>query len=101
MVADENARRVKNTANSLDAPARAPVMTPRQRQALDFITAYCKANGGVGPSFREVAAHLGIKSVSYSHSLLLRMEKQGLVTWIPSRAHSLRPTGRCPCCGKK
>jgi SOS-response transcriptional repressor LexA len=44
-------------------------MTPRQLQALDFITEY-HAMHRVGPTLQEIADHLGLSSKSGAHRIV-------------------------------
>lgn len=45
-------------------------MTPKQKEALDYITDYIAEYGGISPSFQNIADGLGIKSKSGVHRLV-------------------------------
>lgn len=62
-------------------------MTKRQAQTLDFLKRYAAENLGASPSMREVADHLGLRSTSAAHRLLMALEAQGK---IRKRAFSAR-----------
>lgn len=52
-------------------------LTPRQAELLRFIRGYQIARGGVGPTLRECARALGLKSESSAHRLVERLEERG------------------------
>lgn len=58
-------------------------MTPRQRQALDFITRY-SADHGYSPSYREIADALGFANVSGSYRVVHGLLQRGYL----KREHS-------------
>ena len=65
------------------------VLTKRQSQLLSFIKDYAVANAGVSPSFREMAAHLGTKSLSTVHWLLTALQSQGKVSYQKRKARTV------------
>ncbi|MCC0004666.1 MAG: hypothetical protein H6872_05810 [Methylobacteriaceae bacterium] len=50
------------------------MLTPRQQQLLDFITARARQSA-VGPSVAEMAIALGLSAPSSVHHLLVSLEK--------------------------
>ena len=49
---------------------------------------------GYGPTLREMAAAMGLKSFNTAHHHLRRLREFGLVTWTPGAARTVRVTGR-------
>lgn len=65
----------KNTTpNSFKSNTLAPV----QRQTLEFLRNYI-ADKGSAPTLKEIAAHIGVKSVSTAHFHLERLEGKGFI----------------------
>lgn len=67
-------------------------LTPKQSQALGFIRR-TYARTGRGPSVREIAAELGIKSSCSAQRHIEALIKKGLVTHDRYQYRSLRPLG--------
>lgn len=67
-------------------PAAEPAagLTKRQAELLDFIRAR-----RVCPSVREMAAHLGLASVSGVVRLLNSLEERGYIRRLPGQARSI------------
>lgn len=66
-------------------------LTARQQQIHDFIREYRERSGGsYGPTVREIAAHLEIKSAHGAWDHLRLMRKKGAVTWDEGKVRSLR-----------
>ena len=65
--------------------------TPLRRQAdlLRYIAGYVEAHGGLSPSYREMAAGVGVASSSAVHSLLNGLEARGRVRRLPYRARAI------------
>lgn len=53
-------------------------MTPREKQALDFIKAHSREHG-YPPSYDEIADHLGVKSKSGVNRIVVSLEDQGRI----------------------
>jgi hypothetical protein len=68
-------------------------LTARQRQLLDFITAY-QAQHRYPPSFVEMADMLGLASKSGVHRIINGLVERGAVKRIPYRARSIHIAGR-------
>jgi repressor LexA len=68
-------------------------LTPQQRAMLNFIVGFSEANGGVMPSFEEMAEHLGLASKSGVHRLVTALERRGHITRDGRRARAIRLTG--------
>lgn len=64
-------------------------MTPKQKQALDFIKAYITESGGISPSFEEMKDALGLKSKSGVARLVASLKEIGAVSGGPYRARRL------------
>lgn len=65
-------------------------MTPKQRQALDFITMFVDRNR-YSPSMEEIAAAIGSRAKSNAHYIVLELERQGKVKTEYGRNRSVRP----------
>lgn len=63
-------------------------MTKRQKHAMDFIKAFWGENG-YAPSYDEIKDHLGLKSKSNVHSLVVRLVKKELISTKPCMARSI------------
>ena len=81
-------------------------MTRRQRDLLDFITAYV-ARERIPPTLREMAKGIGVKSSGKVHALLTGLAEQGYVSWIRARKQILQVPRQpgdkrpfCPKCGR-
>ena len=61
------------------------MLTKVQRKALDFLTA--RERTGVGPSYEEIAEHIGVRSKSGVHRIMRALEERG---FIRNRAHHAR-----------
>lgn len=56
---------------------------------LNFVRVF-SASHGFGPTMREIADAVGLRSTSTVADYLLRMQKAGVVTSIPGSARSIR-----------
>ncbi|HEY3999353.1 MAG TPA: transcriptional repressor LexA [Candidatus Xenobia bacterium] len=70
------------------SPPRAPSLTDRQLEILDIIRHYLRTKG-FPPSIREIAAGLGISSISTVHGHLLNLERKGFIRKDPTRRRSI------------
>ena len=75
----------------LQAPRRAGTagLTRRQSEALSFIRAYLAASDGIGPSYTEIMAALGLGSKSGVHRIITSLERRGYVDRIPGLPRSI------------
>ena len=64
-------------------------MTNRQRQALDFISAFIEVRG-YSPSYAEIMQELGFRSGSRIHDLVHSLVDQNLISIRPGCARSIR-----------
>lgn len=64
-------------------------------ELLTFVRAYADEHG-YPPSTREITTELGFKSVESVHRILVHLREQGLVTWVPNHARTLRVLNREP-----
>lgn len=55
------------------------MLTPRQKETLDFIVRYQRENGGVSPCLTEIGAALKIASKGPVHRLLTQLEVRGFI----------------------
>jgi hypothetical protein len=62
-------------------------ITAKQRELFDFIVA--NTDGGVPPSFDEMAAGIGINSKSGVHRLLTGLEERGFIRRLRNRARAI------------
>lgn len=65
-------------------------VTRRQKQILDFLTAYRRRHG-YSPSIEEIRDHLGLSAVSTVHRHLENMAAEGLITREKHRTRSAAP----------
>lgn len=70
-------------------------LTPRQRQALDFIGGYIKANG-CSPKYEEVSSAIGLKSRSGAYRVICELEERGAVITKAGRRRSILVVGPLP-----
>ena len=68
-------------------------MTPKQRQLYDWICAFV-ATHGYSPTYRQMAAAVGLKSVAGIHRIVTALAERGYVTRVPGRHCSVWPTER-------
>lgn len=65
------------------------MMTPRQRDALDFIAAYIRTRG-ISPSYDEIMVGLGLTSKSGVQRLVIGLKRRGEIDVDLGRARSIR-----------
>ncbi|HCS22815.1 MAG TPA: hypothetical protein DIW20_03620 [Rhodospirillaceae bacterium] len=65
------------------------MLTPKQRQLLDFIGAYNRRTG-CGPSYDEMTAALGLASKAGIHRLINALEERGHIERLPKRARAIQ-----------
>lgn len=65
-------------------------MTPRQKQAYDFICSYWAAKGH-GPSYADIMEHMGIKSKSGVFRVVKALVDYDLIVQKGRKARSIRP----------
>lgn len=65
-------------------------ITPKQRDALNFIKAYYRESRGVCPSYTEIRDALGIASTSGVHRLVNGLERRGHIIREPGRARTIQ-----------
>ena len=74
-------------------------MTPDQHKVLGLIADHI-ATEGVSPSYDEIAKAAGYKSKGQVHAMVERLVSEGVIDRTPSKARSIRLTGKCPTCGR-
>lgn len=67
------------------------MITPRQKDLLDFIKGFYSENGYCA-SYDEMAAAWGVNSRSTIRRLVCGLEERGFITRIPNRARCIEPT---------
>src|SRR4051812_29741900 len=69
-----------------------PILTPKQKDMLDFILASTERNG-YAPSQQEIAKHFGFKSLGTVQNYLVRLERQGALRkmWNARRGAQVVP----------
>jgi len=70
-------------------------LAPVQRQTLDFLKHFI-ADKGYGPTLKEIAEAIGVKSVSTAHFHLERLEDKGFITRGPDGSMEIAGTERMP-----
>jgi SOS-response transcriptional repressor LexA len=65
------------------------VLTARQKQLMDFITAYQKHHDGISPRFSEMMAACDVKSKSGVTRLLDCLRDRGFITRMPKRHQAI------------
>ena len=63
-------------------------LTPRQQQIVDFIETYREEHGR-SPSYREIAAHLGVASTNTVYCHVLCIERKGRIKREPYEYRNL------------
>ena len=61
------------------------MLTPRQRTAYDFITAFGERHG-FAPSYEELRRHLGVASLNAVAKLVAQLRRRGYLTQAPPNA---------------
>jgi len=82
-------------------------LTPRMKEAFDFIDGHIKRTDGVSPSYEEIADALKLKSKANVFRLVAALRGRGFIGQMKGRARSfsiLKRPGyeqgcRCPHCG--
>ena len=67
-----------------------PVLTERQRQALEYITD-CLHARGYPPTLREIGEHMGIRSTNGVNDHLKALERKGYLVREELKSRALRP----------
>lgn len=65
-------------------------LTQVQSDALQFIRSHCEKNG-IGPSYDEIARHLGVNSKAGVHRVIHALQERGKITKLHRRARSIWP----------
>lgn len=69
-------------------PVPPPALTPREQQVLAFIADHIWRNGGVSPSYDEVAAAVGFKTKSAVARIVKSLVSKGRLTHLPQKQRS-------------
>lgn len=67
-----------NDMTSQDKNCKSSTLAPVQRQTLEFLRNYI-ADKGYGPTLKDIATHIGVKSASTAHFHLERLESKGFI----------------------
>jgi len=54
-------------------------ITKKQKQVLDYIKEYMRGNGGVAPTYEEIADHFGYRSKGTVHKHITNLEEKGYI----------------------
>ena len=76
-------------------------LTPIQKRAYDYIRATIAASGGVGPTYQEVADHLGCKSKGHVCRVIEALKARGYLQTRKGCARSfeiINQANPCPHC---
>lgn len=65
-------------------------MTPRQFEALMYLNRYMRISRGVSPTYREIAAGIGLANQSGVHRIMASLKDQGFVDWTMGKHRCLR-----------
>ena len=76
--------------STAERPVR-PVLTDRQRQALDYITECLNAARLSTPTLREIGEHMGIRSTNGVNDHLKALERKGYLVREELKSRALRP----------
>lgn len=66
------------SSSSSTSSTRSSTLAPVQRQTLEFLRNYI-AEHGYGPTLKDIAEHIGVKSLSTAHFHLERLEQKGFI----------------------
>ena len=64
-----------------------------ENRVYQYIIAYKTANDGASPTFREIGAHIGVKSTSMVTFYLGKLQKAGLIQLTNYRTGHIRLMG--------
>lgn len=67
-------------------------LTARQREILDWLSAYIRDHG-YSPSLRELVDAFGFKSTNGAMCHLVPLRRKGFVTWLEGHPRTLRVIG--------
>lgn len=80
------------------------MLTERQKEFLEYISAYIEAEG-FAPSYEEMMRAAGLRSKSGIHSMVKALEERGFIRRLPHRARAIELVpmqsrfARCEKCG--
>lgn len=73
---------------------RLKMLTPRQRQVLEFVQAFTDDTGSA-PTLEEICNHFGFRSANAARQHLKLIEAKGHLELSPGRARGIRLTSDC------
>lgn len=100
-VSPKPACKTRNGEGQKLPPARAVIapLTPKMSACLNFVRDFTQA-GGVCPTFREIAAGIGVSSTNAVQQIVDKMVERGHIIRLRGRRRGLRVvSGICPTCG--
>lgn len=65
------------------------MLTKSQHDLLRFIVSYTDENGGMSPTFSEMAVAIGHPSKSHISKLVLQLEGRGFIKRIPNKSRAI------------
>jgi repressor LexA len=68
-------------------------LTPRQRDVLRVIAAF-EADNGHMPTYREIAAIIGVSSTNAVNDILCELERKGAIWRAPMKSRAMRITDK-------
>jgi repressor LexA len=69
------------------------MITPRQRDLLNFVTKYTKRHGFC-PTYREMAEGIGLNSASGVHRMIVGLQERGFIERLPNRVRAIEVVRR-------
>lgn len=69
------------------------MLTPRQREVLEWIVAYIDHHG-YSPTYREIARGMGLPSTNNVWQFVQSLKERGAIDYVPARARSIRVLSR-------
>ena len=69
-------------------------MTPREGEALTYITDFLRQHAGVSPSIDDVRFGLGLKGKGSAHTLVTSLERQGHIRREAGRRRNIQLVNR-------
>ena len=59
------------------------------RKVFDFIGSYLDRNGGICPSYREIMAGVGSKSLGHTAQIVTKLERSGYIRKLPNKRRAI------------
>lgn len=72
------------------------MLTLKQARTLRFIDRYTRENDGVSPTYREISAHLGLRSASGIFRIMAGLEERGFIRRLAKRSRAIEVIRKPP-----